>query len=341
MRFAIALLPALVLAGCSGQHKTPIVVYSPHGKELLSEFQRRYEAQHPDQEVHWLDMGSQDAYDRIRTERDNPQADVWWGAPMVIFSRAEREGLLQRYVPTWDSAVAPEYKSRGGFWYGTFLTPEVIVYNSQAVRAEDAPRDWDDLVKPAWKGKIVIRAPLASGTMRIVFTSIIERAREQWGSVDSGFAWLARLDANTKSYVADPTQLYLKIARQEGLVSVWDLPDIIVTKQAYGYPFAYVVPSSGTPLITDCIAIVKNAPHPAQAREFYEYVTSLESASVQAAKFARIPTRHDIPKSALPDWMASLELKPMHVDWDSIASHETEWMKFWDDRIKGKGPDSF
>ena len=337
MRHTVVLLLALGIAGCSRQEKVPVVVYSPHGRELLSEFQRRYEAAHPDQEVHWLDMGSQDAYDRIRTERENPQADIWWGAPMLIFAKAEKEGLLDRYIPSWDSAVVPEFKSPGGFWYGTFLTPEVIVYNSNAVDSADAPRDWNDLLDPTWKGNIIIRAPLASGTMRIVFASLIEREKEREGSVEQGFAWLRRLDANTGSYAADPTQLYLKIARQEGLVSVWDLPDIIVTKGAYGYPFGYVVPSSGTPLITDCIALVRHAPHSAQAKQFYEFVTSVESACDQATQFARIPVRRDIQKSALPSWMASLDIKPMNINWDSVAAHEKEWMKIWDDKIKGQG----
>jgi hypothetical protein len=53
--------------------------------------------------------------------------------------------------------------------------------------------------------------------------------------------------------------------------------------------------------------------------------------------FARIPTRRDIPKSALPEWMALLDIHPMHVDWAEPAAHEKEWMKIWDDRIKGQG----
>ncbi len=327
----------LLLAGCSRQVRTPVVVYSPHGKELLSDFQRRYEADHPDQEVRWLDMGSQDAYDRIRTERDNPQADVWWGAPMLTFVRAEREGLLQQYVPTWDTTVPADEKSRNGFWYGTFLTPEVILYNAHAVDSAAAPHDWNDLLEPRWKGKIIIRSPLASGTMRIVFGALIDRELARTGSVESGFDWLRRLDASTKVYAADPTQLYLKIAREEGLVTVWDLPDVVVTAQTYGYPFAYTLPASGTPVITDCIAIVKGAPHPAEARAFYEYVTSIPSLTLQATKFARIPARRDIPRSALPGWMANLDLKPLPVDWDRVATHEQEWMKVWDDRIKGRG----
>ena len=337
MNFLKVILTACVFWGCSTAGKTPILVYSPHGKELLSEFEKAYEVLHPDQDVQWLDMGSQDAYDRIRTERKNPQADVWWGAPMTTFARAEQEGLLMRYVPSWDSAVPPEFKSTDGFWYGTFVTPEVIMYNSHRLAETDVPRDWDELLDPKWRGKIVIRYPLASGTMRIIFSALIQRENLRTGDSVAGFRWLQSLDANTKTYAADPTQLYLKIAREEGLVTLWDLPDVVIQAQANGYPFGYVIPRSGTPLITDCIAIVKGTKHPAEAKEFYEFVTSRESMVLQATKFYRIPSRRDIPREQLPPWLVSLDLRPMPVDWREIAAHEKVWMRQWDERVKGTG----
>jgi iron(III) transport system substrate-binding protein len=338
IRSSIICVGLLALAGCSsGGGKTPIVVYSPHGKEMLEEFERQFEAAHPETDVQWLDMGSQDAYDRVRTERDNPQADVWWGAPMTAFARAEEEGLLERYVPSWDSAEAPEFKSPRGYWYGTFITPEVIMYNTEMIASQDAPKDWDELLEPQWRDKIIIRYPLASGTMRIIFSALIQREIARTADSTAGFRWLQRLDANTKTYVADPTQLYLGVARQEAPLTVWDLPDVQLQVETNHYPFGYVIPASGTPLVTDCIAIVKGAKHPEQARAFYEFVTSRESMIRQAAGYYRIPSRRDIPASSLPPWISKLTLRPMDVDWKSIALHEKEWMKEWDEQVKGSG----
>jgi iron(III) transport system substrate-binding protein len=304
---------------------------------MLSAFEKEYEALHPDQDVRWLDMGSQDALDRIRSERQNPQADVWWGGPMTMFSKASAEGLLELYIPTWDSAVGSGFKSREGTWYGTFITPDVIVYNNALLRPEEAPQDWDDLLDRRWKGKIVIRSPLASGTMRTVICCLIQRQVEQRGDVDAGLAWLRRLDANTKAYAADPTQLYLKIARQEGAVTLWDLPDILMQVQVNGYPFGYILPASGTPLITDAIALLHGSKHPAEARQFYEFVTSRESMLRQAKDFYRIPTRNDLPGKDLPSWLRGLDLRPFPVNFDTLAAHEQEWMRRWDDEVRGKG----
>jgi iron(III) transport system substrate-binding protein len=328
----------LLLSSCStNDGKKRLVIYSPHGKEMLSAFEKDFEAQHPDVDVQWLDMGSQDAYDRIRTERANPQADLWWGAPLTTFARAEAESLLERYIPSWDGAVPAEMKSAHGFWYGTFSTPEVIMYNNRLVSEAEAPKDWDDLLDARWKDKIIIRYPLASGTMRIIFSALIQREAQRTGSVDAGFAWLRRLDANTKTYAAEPTQLYLKIAREEGVVTLWNLPDVLIQKHINGYPFGYVIPKSGTPLITDCIAIVRGTKNRRLAEQFYEFVTSEDAMVKQATEFFRIPTRRDIPPERLPEWMRSLTITPMKVNWEELEANEKQWMKRWDEEVKGRG----
>src|SRR5688572_24116518 len=117
----VFLLHALVLGGCSSStepDRVTLIVYSPHGKEMLTEFEKRFEAQNPTVDVRWLDMGSQDALDRIRSEKANPQADIWWGAPSTMFSQGEREGLLEAFRPSWADKVEPEAHSEQDFWYG-------------------------------------------------------------------------------------------------------------------------------------------------------------------------------------------------------------------------------
>jgi iron(III) transport system substrate-binding protein len=336
----VILLVALAAPGCGRDARPRLVVYSPHGKEMLVAFEKAYEAAHPGTDVVWLDLGSQDIYDRVRTERSNPQADVWWGAPASVFARAEAESLLERFEPSWASAVPPDRRSAAGFWWGTFLTPEVIMVNERTVPPEARPRDWDDLLDRQWRGRILIRHPLSSGTMRTIFSALIARETDRTGSEDSAFAWLRRLDANTKAYVADPTQLYLRIAREEGAVTLWNLPDVIMQRRINSYPFAYVLPSSGTPLVTDGIAVVRGTRAREEAVRFCEFVTSVESMVSQAEQFGRIPARTDIPAERLPAWVRDLSLEPMALDWERLLASEQRWMKRWDEEVKGKGKDT-
>lgn len=324
----------LILAGCGGENKNKLVVYSPHGKELLGAYEKAFEAKNPGVDVQWIDMGSQNAYDRIRVEGKNPQADVWFGGPQTLFMQAADEGLLEPYEPAWSKQLAPEFHDAKHRWYGTYQTPEVIAFNTHKLTAEEAPADWDDLLDPKWKDQIIVRYPIASGTMRTIFCAMILRPGPD-NDYEAGFDWLRRLDANTKTYTADPTQMYIKLAREEGLVTLWNMPDIFLQKKN-GYPFDFIIPKSGTPVLTEGIAIVKNARHPDLAKAFYDFVTSKESMIQAAEQFDRIPTRTDIEPELLPDWITQNEIKAMPLDWKLIAEKEKAWMEKWDQEIKGQ-----
>ena len=337
-RLARPLLAAsfALLAGCAGDGRTVLTVYSPHGKELLEFYEKGFEAAHPDVDVQWVDMGSQDVLDRLRAEKANPQADVWFGAPAETFNRAASEGLLAPYTPSWADKVPAEARDAKGMWYGTYLTPEVIAYNSHAVLAGDAPRDWDDVLDPKWKGKVLIRDPVASGSMRAIFGGILARSIAQTGSTAAGWEWLRRLDANTKEYVLNPAMLYQKLGREEGIITLYNMPDIATLEQRTKTPVGFTIPTSGTPLIVDGIALVRGARHQEVATRFYEYVSTPGALTDAATKFLRIPARTDLPLDSLPPVIrrARTEVKPMAGDMKLVADSLDAWMKFWDAKVR-------
>ena len=328
------LVPAvclLVLAGCTGDGRTRLLVYSPHGKELLEAYEEAFEATHPDVDVQWLDMGSQEAFERVRSESANPQASVWWGAPQTLFMEAADADLLEPFQPDWADALPASAKDAQGRWYGTFLTPEGIMVNAEALDSTQVPKTWDALLDPEWKDRIVIRSPLESGTMRTLWGAMILRQP----TVEDGYRWLARLDQNTKGYPADPTQMYLQLGRGEADLTLWNLPDAFLQRQQY--PFAFSAPAEGTVILVDGIAIVKGAPQPDLAREFVDFVTTPEALADQAERFHRIPARTDIPAEALPAWMRAQTFAEMPLDWARLAADGPAWMQVWDEQIKGRG----
>jgi len=330
---------ALGFFACGGRGKSErmVIVYSPHGGDILTQFEKLFEEKYPDIDVQWIEMGSQDVLDRIRSERENPQGDVWWGAPSTMFMNAAREGLLQPYHPSWANAVDGKFKDPDDLWYGTFLTPEVIAYNNQLLKESEVPKDWDELLQPEWKDKIIIRYPLASGTMRAIFSAMIWRFYKDSSDPGPGYDWLLKLDANTKEYAASPTMMQQKLARGEGLITVWNMPDIVFQSETKGYPFGYVIPESGTPVVTDGIAMIANCKHPEQAKLYYEFVNSKESMIILAKEHYRIPARNDIPSESLPEWIAGASIKPMDVDWEVFSEKSAEWMKYWEQNIKDRG----
>jgi iron(III) transport system substrate-binding protein len=334
----LLVLLLLSVAGCARDHRTSLVIYSPHGRDLLTLLQQRFEQRHPDVAVHWLDMGSQEVYDRVRSERANPQGDVWFGGPGTIFARGARDSLLEAFRPSWAGAIAPHGRGAGDRYFAAYLTPAVIVYAAEALTPERAPHDWDELLDPRWKGRILIRDPLASGTMRAVWGMLIERGLKATGGTAAGFEWLRRLDGQTKEYVLNGTLLNQKMVRQEGVVTVWDLPDVLLSRRD-GLPLDYVFPESGTPVIEDAIGVIREAPHQALARAFVEWVGSPEAQLLAARDAYRLPARIDLPDDSLPEWARTVRrrMKIADVDWDLLAAEGDEWMRRWDRDVRGKG----
>jgi iron(III) transport system substrate-binding protein len=326
----------LSASACSSDSRTVLTVYSPHGKDLLEYYEQAFEQAHPDVDVQWVDMGSQEVLDRLRAEKANPQADVWFGATAEIFERGASEGLLDAYEPTWSAQVPADAHDPGNFWYGTYLTPEVIAFNTHAVTEADAPKDWDDVLDAKWKGKVLIRDPIASGSMRAIFGGILGRSIAQTGNTAAGWEWLRRLDGNTKEYVLNPALLYQKLGREEGVITLYDMPDIATLQQRTKLPVGYVFPASGTPLVVDAIAIVHGARHPDVAKQFYEFVTTVPALTDAARKFVRIPVRADLPADSLPPDVerARSEVKPMPGYGTIVRDSIDTWMKYWDANIR-------
>jgi iron(III) transport system substrate-binding protein len=331
------LLIVFALAGC-GDGRTPLVIYSPHGGDLLALTEKAFEAKNPEVDVHWLDMGSQDVYDRVRSEAANPQADVWYGGPQTIFARGAKEGLLAPYRPQWAEAIPPQSRGPQDLYFASYRTAPVLVYNAKAVPAEQAPKDWDDLLAPQWTGKILIRDPLASGTMRTVFGMILAKSIHETGNPERGWEWLRRLDAQTKEYLQQPALMIEKLNRQEGTVTIWELTDLLWQKKR-GSPLDFRFPASGAPVIDDSIGLVKGAPHAEPAKKFIEFVGSTEGQELAAREAFRLPARTDIPAAQLPEWAQGVlrDLKPADVDWALIEQHGQEWMTNWDRTVRGKG----
>src|SRR5688572_21575490 len=109
----------ILLAGCGGgdeARKKTVVVYSSHGKFLQDDLKQRFESAHPQYTLVFQDIPGGEIFSKVLYEKDNPQADVWFGGSAADFNRAESEGLLEPYAPEWTAKLPAGSKSATGAW---------------------------------------------------------------------------------------------------------------------------------------------------------------------------------------------------------------------------------
>lgn len=311
-----------------------LTIYTARDKALAEAVVDDFEAAFPEYQgkVRVLTLGAQEAAERVAAERGRPQADIWWGGSQQQFTQAADDGLLDPVPAQVRDRVPERYRDAEGRWVGEMILAEVVFYNEQMLTPEQAPQDWDDLVKPEYRDKVVVRDVAASGTMRSIYSAMISRK----GTPDNpepGYDWLRALDANTKIYAANPTDLYLRMQRQEAPISVWNLQDVMLQQKKTGAPFKTVATTSGVPQLIDGVAKVQGGPNAAAADKFLDFLLSPDKQKQMAEDYYQIPT---VEQAGEPSWLAPLGLHEMPVDWNVVAGREDEWIAYWSEHIKNR-----
>ena len=125
--------------------------------------------------------------------------------------------------------------------------------------------------------------------------------------------------------------MYSAVGKGEAAISWAVLSDIITNQVDNGMPLEIIDAESGSVVLTDCIAAIKNAPHPNAAAAFVEFAGSAEAQALVANEFNRVPTL-DAALADSPEWMQT-EYKAMDVDWDNISSNQSAWLEKWETNI--------
>src|SRR5580692_8318276 len=166
----------------------------------------------------------------------------------------KRQGILLPYVPE-DVAkyYKPEHRDADGTYAGFRATLCPIAYNTNLVKAEDAPKSFHDLLDPKWKGKIVKSHPGYSGN---TLTATFEMVR------DIGWDYFEALAKQNIMQVQSATDPPKKLALGERSVMADGTEyNIFLLKEA-GQPVDTLYPSEGTPFIVGPNGIFRAAPNP-------------------------------------------------------------------------------
>jgi iron(III) transport system substrate-binding protein len=279
---------------------------------------------------------------RLRAEAGAPTADVFWSGEIFHTIRLAREGLLAPYCgegvpPLRVAGILPAIRGRdaratqgqdglatfsdpNGCWYGFALRGRVIGYNTDRVRAAEAPKSLEDVLAAKWKGRLVMASPAFGTTGGDVASWFAhygpDRAREI----------LRGLKDNEVRLVSCNSTAVRVVATGQADICFTDTDDIYAG-QRNGWPVAMNFldqGGDGVLAIPNTAALVKGGPNPENARVLMRFLLSeslerrlVESDSHNSPLCAEVANEY--PQYAIPH--------PLCVDYGRIADFLPEAIK--------------
>ena len=298
------------------EYSGSVVVYSPHDADPLNAGVNLFMEKYPNVKVEVVAAGTGELCNRIAAEAANPIADVLWGGGAD--SLAAFKEYFQPYVCANDEFIGEAYKDPDDLWIGESPLPMVIFYNKELIERDGLtiPEAWEDLIDPAWKGKIAYCLPSKSGS---AYTQLCTMILGHGGKED-GWAFIEQLYDNLDGKIVDSSgKCHKMVADGEFHVG------ITIEKSAIQYAddpnVGFVYPSDGTSAVPDGVALVKDCPNEENAKLFIDFVTSKECQEDQSQNWGRRPVRNDLEVGEGMAKLDDLVLVDYDFDW---AANEKE-----------------
>jgi iron(III) transport system substrate-binding protein len=307
---AEAVTPELIAAA---KKEGRVVHYTSVDLPLAEKVSKAFEAKYPGISVRVERTGAERVFTRIAQERSSNihACDVVQSSDAAHFVVWKRDGLLAPYVPEEVAQhYPPEHKDPDGLFasYRVYLC--CMGYNTNLVKAADAPQSFADILDPKWKGKIVKAHPGYSGT---ILTATYQTARDiGWGYYEK----LAQQGILQVQSASDPPK---KLALGERAIMADGIEYGIFQLKEKGQPVEAIYPKEGTPLIIGPNGIMKTAPNPNAARLFQSFMLSAECQQFNV-EFGGLRTAHALVK----DKAGRKPMKEIKIMKDDAAAVEKD-----------------
>ena len=289
-----------------------VVLYTAWGLDTVQALQKAFAKKYPFINFEVRRTGSERLLTITITEHKQKlfRADVFSGSHLAMINH-KKVGHLQRYVSAEQRAFPKEYKDADGYWTAFYMDTRVLAYNTRQLAREDAPKTYEDLLLPKWKGKMAM-----DDADYILYGSLLEMLGRERGR--SYMKKLAQQDLIIRSGHSLLTQLLIG---GEFPIYLDGFGSNIEKFKAQGAPLDW---TALEPVIVSLnpVGMAVNAPHPNSARLLVDFLLSKEGQEV-GKNVGKIPARLEV-EPPYPRLTKGLKLFPVPV---SVADRYGETVK--------------
>ena len=160
---------------------------------------------------------------KITEEAGNPSGDVWFGGTTDPYNESAKAGLLMAYEAKNAADLASSmYRDADGYWYGIYKGILGFMVNTEELQrlGLEAPKGWDDLIKPEYKGLVWMSNPNTAGTAKLVINTMV-----QMKGHDEAMKYFVELDKNIAQYTKSGSGPSKKVGIGECVIGIGFLHD--------------------------------------------------------------------------------------------------------------------
>ena len=293
-----------------------VVYYGTIAIDQSTPLLEAFRAQYPFLKPEYYRSGNINVYNKTKTEAGANNYNV-----DVIDLRAGetyaliKDGLVESYLSPSRNGMMKEFMDEKGYWTAPFHSPMALGYNTNFVKKNEAPKNYNDLLDPKWKRRM---------SLDIEDADMMGTLIEYWGR-EKGIAYFRKLAENEPSIRQGHTFQAQFLAAGEVHVAPWLFGYRPLTMMQRGAPIAVVLLD---PILSaaNYMLLAKNAPHPHAAALYLDWVLSRDGGM---KVFTEVMGRN-VPRQGVKDKFPELQAsKYLPVDPERIGPKFSEYSKLY------------
>ena len=227
-------------------------------------------------------------------EKSDPVADIaYFGVTFGI--KAKDAGVVAPYRPKYFDEIPAGLKAVDGSWFTIHYGTIGFFVNVDALRGVPVPKSWKDLLKPEYNGLVGYLDPTNSAVGYAAATAAnlaLGGTLENW---KPGIDYFRALKKN-RPIVPMQTSYARVLSGEIPIMFDYDF-NTLRAKYKDNCNCVFVIPQEGTIELPYVMSLVRNGPHPENAKKVLDYLMSDKGQAIWANAFLR-PIR---PAAMTPD----------------------------------------
>jgi len=333
---ALILVCSFLLGASAWAQKTQLLVYTALETDQLKAYQGAFNQIHPDIEIKWVRDSTGVITAKLLAEKNNPQADVVMGVAATSLALMDKQGMLQPYAPLNLDAIMSQYRDNKNppAWWGMDVWGATICFNTVEAKKRNIPKPetWKDLLKPEYKGQIVMPNPASSGTGYFDVIAWLTLFGDDKGK-GGGWKYMDGLHQNIAQYTHSGSKPCNMAASGEFTVGI-SFEYRANANKARGAPIDLVFPKEGLGWDLEAFAIHKGTKKLDAAKKLADWASSKDAMILYGKNFAITAQPGVAPP--LPNIPKDYEARLIKLDFNYAANERERILAEWIKRYDGK-----